>query len=72
MAKQSHPNGDKFIAWVVRGEKPERQPAQQQNDKKRQEPKIPETVWKVTVDPDDPVLGPPDALVTIIEFSDFQ
>ncbi len=72
VAKQSHPNGDKFIAWVVRGEKPERQAAQQQDKKKPQMPKIPETVWKVQIDKDDPVLGPPDALVTIVEFSDFQ
>jgi protein-disulfide isomerase len=30
------------------------------------------TVWKVPVLDDDPVKGPADALVTIIEFSDFQ
>jgi protein-disulfide isomerase len=30
------------------------------------------TVWKVPVDPDDPVRGPRDALVTVVEWSDYQ
>jgi protein-disulfide isomerase len=38
------------------------------------QPPAPEdtTVWKVPIADDDPVKGPADALVTIIEFSDFQ
>jgi protein-disulfide isomerase len=30
------------------------------------------TVWKVPVDAKDPIRGPADALVTIVEWSDFQ
>jgi protein-disulfide isomerase len=33
---------------------------------------VDETVWHIPVFPDDPVLGPADALVTVVEFSDFQ
>jgi protein-disulfide isomerase len=35
-------------------------------------PRVDETVWKVPVTNDDPSRGPADALVTIIEFSDFE
>jgi protein-disulfide isomerase len=45
------------------------QPQQQQQ---AQEPPEDKTIWKVPVTADDPVRGPADALVTIVEFSDFQ
>jgi protein-disulfide isomerase len=35
-------------------------------------PRVDETVWKVPVTNDDPSRGPADALVTIIQFSDFE
>ncbi len=39
---------------------------------KEEEPEVDTTVWKVPVYGDDPVKGPKDALVTIVEFSEFQ
>ena len=42
---------------------PKKQPDAEEEDK---------SVWKVPVAADDPVEGPKDALVTIIEFSDYQ
>ncbi|HEY3234825.1 MAG TPA: thioredoxin domain-containing protein, partial [Polyangiaceae bacterium] len=47
------------------------QPSQQQQQKP-QEPPEDTAVWKVPVNSDDPVRGNKDALVTIVEFSDFQ
>jgi protein-disulfide isomerase len=41
-------------------------------DKGEEEPPVDNTVWKVPVLDDDPVKGPKDALVTIVEFSEFQ
>src|SRR5690606_11983243 len=40
--------------------------------KDRQEPPVDNTVWKVPVYDDDPIKGSKDALVTIVEFSEFQ
>jgi protein-disulfide isomerase len=41
-------------------------------DAKRADDEDDTKVWNVTVAPDDPVRGPRDALVTIIEFSEYQ
>ena len=41
-------------------------------DAKRQQPEEDKTIWKVPVAKDDPVKGPKDALVTIVEWSEFQ
>jgi len=48
---------------------PEKQPEQKKDAPPAEDDK---TVWKVPVDPKDPVMGPADALVTIVEWSDFQ
>lgn len=44
----------------------------QQKQQQQQPPEDDKTVWKVPVLSDDPVRGPKDALVTVVEFSDFQ
>jgi protein-disulfide isomerase len=46
--------------------------APEQPDKPQQAPPEDTNVWKVPVSDRDPVKGPADALVTIVEFSDFQ
>ena len=43
-----------------------------QQPDKRQQPPDDTTIWKVPVTKDDPQKGPKDALVTIVEFSEFQ
>jgi protein-disulfide isomerase len=49
------------------------QPSQDAPSKKQADPEEEDkSVWKVPVMPDDPVKGPKDALVTIIEFSEYQ
>ena len=48
------------------------QPAGDKPAKERQPEEEDKSVWKVPVSPDDPIKGPKDALVTIIEFSEFQ
>ena len=49
------------------------QPSQDSPSKKQADPEEEDkSVWKVPVLPDDPVKGPKDALVTIIEFSEYQ
>jgi protein-disulfide isomerase len=45
------------------GDKPAKERPPEEEDK---------SVWKVPVLPDDPIKGPKDALITIIEFSEFQ
>jgi protein-disulfide isomerase len=46
------------------------QPAQKQQQ--QQQPAEDKTIWKVPVFEDDPAKGPKDALVTIVEWSEFQ
>mgnify|MGYP001171163801 CR=1 FL=1 len=48
----------------------ERKPAEPA--KPQQPPPEDTTVYKVNINPDDPILGPKDALVTIVQWSDYQ
>jgi protein-disulfide isomerase len=49
------------------------QPEKGDKDKEKgQEPEEDKSVWKVPVFEDDPIKGPKDALVTIVEWSEFQ
>jgi protein-disulfide isomerase len=47
-------------------------PAEQPNKPSAAEPEEDKSAWKVPVYPDDPVKGPADALVTIVEFSEYE
>lgn len=48
------------------------QPAAAEGDKKAQQPEDTTTVWKVPLTGKEPAKGNPNALVTIVEFSEFQ
>lgn len=56
---------------LVRGPKPETKPQAAAPLQPRQPPKPDTTVWKLPID-GSPVEGSPDALVTLVEFSDYQ
>jgi len=65
--------GEKIIGFVFKGNEPPKQAAAQQAPPKRERP--PEdttTVWKVALHGDEPVKGGKNALITIVEFTDFQ
>jgi protein-disulfide isomerase len=63
--------GDVYAALVKKNfQAPEAQPQKPQQQQGAQEDES--AVWKVPVFDDDPVKGPKDALVTIVEWSDFQ
>jgi len=47
-------------------------PEEEKKEQAQKQPAEDTTIWKVPVEADDPVRGPADALVTIVEFSDFQ
>ncbi len=79
MAARNHPLGQQFVAYMIRGDMPEGvgpaeaiQGAAGDRRKRRGGKPVPKTVWKVSVDDDDPWKGAADALVTIVEFSDFE
>ncbi len=55
----------------LKNAKEKAEPPKPQQPQQRRRPD-PNAVYKVPVDADDPVKGPADALVTIVEFSEFQ
>ena len=64
------PRGQIYGALMKNAKAEAAQPQQRQQQQRRRPD--PNAVYKVPVDADDPVKGPADALVTIVEFSDFQ
>lgn len=63
-AKLQRENNADFATYIVDGKAPP-VPASKQLP-------IDETVWQVLIRPQDPARGPADALVTIVEFGDFE
>ncbi len=62
------PRGGLYQAFL-KNAKEKAEPPQQRQQPRRPDPNA---VYKVPVDANDPIKGPADALVTIVEFSDFQ
>jgi len=66
-------NNPKYVDYVIKGKTPPAAPARGKADAAKKKPRpVDKTVYKVTVRDDDPAFGPKDALVTIVEFSDFE
>jgi protein-disulfide isomerase len=65
---------DKATKWLMRGEAPPpaAPPPKAAEAPKKADPVEDKTVWKVELTGDEPVHGPKDALVTLVEFTDFQ
>ena len=71
---------EKYVSWWVEGRQPPKPPSrdpQKADAKKPEKEEDTKTVWGVTLRQGegaagDPVKGPPHALVTIVEFSDFE
>ncbi len=64
--------GEKIIGFVFKGDEPPKQAAQAAPPKREKPPEDSTTVWKVDLHGDEPVRGAKDALITIVEFTDFQ
>jgi protein-disulfide isomerase len=64
--------GEQIIGLVFKGGTPPAGPAKAAQDKPRKPPEDDKTVWKVELHGDEPSKGPADALITIVEFTDFQ
>ena len=76
LARQNHPNPEDFVRYAILDEAPANVPdpaaAQAAAVEEARAAAADETVWKVTVTPDDAQKGLPDALVTVVVFSEFQ
>ncbi len=64
--------GDIYLARLKKNAGDPKDQKEAKPDEDRKPPAEDTTIWKVPVDKDDPVRGPKDALVTIVEWSDFQ
>ena len=64
--------GEQIIGMIFKGTEPPKQAAQATPPKREKPPEDTNTVWKVDLHGDEPVKGGKDALITIVEFTDFQ
>ncbi|MSQ82705.1 MAG: thioredoxin [Myxococcales bacterium] len=64
--------GSKIIGLIFKGEEPPKTAAQPAPAKKERPPEDMTTVWKVELHGAEPVKGNMDALVTLVEYTDFQ
>jgi protein-disulfide isomerase len=72
LARANNPAvGAQIIDLVFKGGTPPKD-AGQAADKPRKPPEDDKTVWKVDLHGDEPTKGPADALITVVEFTDFQ
>jgi protein-disulfide isomerase len=66
-------NNAKLVDYILKGKEPPAAPAPAPKKEADNKPRpIDPTVYKVPVSPKDPFMGSKDALVTIVEFSEFQ
>jgi protein-disulfide isomerase len=72
--KNSPSLADKAIKWLIKGDAPPpaAPPAKAADAAPKADAADDKTVWKVELSGNEPVNGPNDALITIVEFTDFQ
>jgi protein-disulfide isomerase len=69
--ERTRTNSAELVGFLYEGKEPPAVPAQNAPDAARQPP-VDRSVYKVTVRPNDPMKGNKNALVTLVEFSEFQ